>query len=94
MACSGWHITDRRPTHQAMLIFNAAVPCFPLDCSQIVVSVLGMRGWQPIRVAKAIILSSCCILLVLLVYGFVRLSSGDPSAVLCLLIAAWLGESR
>ena len=40
-----------------MFIFNATVPCFPLDCSQIVVSVLGMRGWPPVQVATFIVRS-------------------------------------
>ena len=34
-----------------MLCFNLLVPCFPLDCSQIIVSLLCLRGWPKMEVA-------------------------------------------
>ena len=74
-----------------MLCFNLLVPCFPLDCSQIIVSLLCMRGWPKMKVAKLILGSSAVVLLALGLYAFLGIASGDPTATLGLFLALWLG---
>ena len=74
-----------------MLCFNLLVPCFPLDCSQIVVSLLCMRGWSKMKVAEFILGSSAVVLLALGLYAFLGIASGDPTATLGLFLALWLG---
>lgn len=74
----------------AMFVFNALVPCFPLDCSTMLVSVLCLRGWPATRVARTVIWSSVFVLVVLLVYGLVAIGMGDGSGFFTLVMAAWL----
>ena len=59
-----------------------SVDCFPLDCSQIVVSLLCMRGWPKMKVAKFILGSSAVVLVALSLYSFLGIASGDPTASL------------
>ena len=73
------------------LCFNLLLPCFPLDCSQIVVSLLCMRGWPKMEVAKLILGSSAVVLVALVLYFFVGIASGEPTAAFGLLAAIWLG---
>ena len=73
------------------LCLNLLVPCFPLDCSQIVVSLLCMRGWPKMKVAKFILGSSAVVLVALSLYSFLGIASGDPTASLGLFVALWLG---
>jgi len=73
------------------LCFNLLLPCFPLDCSQIVVSLLCMRGWPKMEVAKLILGSSAAVLVALVLYFFVGIASGEPTAAFGLLAAIWLG---
>ena len=70
---------------------NLLVPCFPLDCSQIIVSLLCMRGWPKMKVAKFILGSSAVVLVALSLYSFLGIASGDPTASLGLFVALWLG---
>ena len=74
-----------------MLCFNLLVPCFPLDCSQIVVSLLCMRGWPKMKVAEFILGSSAVVLVALSLYAFLGIASGNPTALLGLFVALLLG---
>ena len=73
------------------LCFNLLLPCFPLDCSQILVSLLCMRGWPKMEVAKVILVSSAVVLVALCLYAFVGIASGEPTASFGLFGAIWLG---
>jgi len=75
----------------AMLLFNLLVPCFPLDCSQILVSLMLLHGVEPGTAAKVLIGLSLPVLLVLLTVGIVSAMAGSPSASLNVLLACWLG---
>ena len=75
----------------AVLCFNLLVPCFPLDCSQIVVSLLCMRGWPKMEVAKFILGSSAVVIVALSLFSFVGIASGSPTATLGLFGALFLG---
>jgi Zn-dependent protease len=71
--------------------FNLLLPCFPLDCSQIVVSVLLMRGWPLLRVAHAILVSSAVALVAVVGHAIAGIAAGWPSASLGLVVAVFLG---
>ena len=73
------------------LCFNLLLPCFPLDCSQILVSLLCMHGWPKMEVAKFILCSSAVVLVALCLYAFVGLASGEPTAGFSLFGAIFLG---
>ena len=75
----------------AMLCFNLLVPCFPLDCSLIIVSLLCMRGWPKMKVAEFILRSSAVMLVALSVYSFLGIAIGSPTATLALFAALWKG---
>ncbi|CAK9053316.1 unnamed protein product [Durusdinium trenchii] len=53
-------------TNLAMLLFNLLVPCFPLDCSRILASLLLLQGMEPSTAAKVIVACSVLALLAVL----------------------------
>ena len=74
----------------ATLAFNLLVPCYPLDCSQIIISLLCVHGWPKLKIAEAILASSCVVLFLLAGYAIWGMGSGEPSAALGLFTVIWL----
>mmetsp|Transcript_1876 Transcript_1876/g.1963 ORF Transcript_1876/g.1963 Transcript_1876/m.1963 type:complete len:177 (-) Transcript_1876:66-596(-) len=73
-----------------MLLFNLLVPCFPLDCSRILASLLILRGMDPGPAAKIIVICSIvalCGVIALSVWSFLTEHS---SSSLNLVLAVWL----
>jgi len=75
----------------AMLLFNLLVPCIPLDCSQILVSVLLLCGMEAGAAAKTMVFVSIPIVGLLLAYGVYCFFSGIAMASLTIVMALWLG---
>ncbi|CAE8730359.1 unnamed protein product [Polarella glacialis] len=75
-----------------MLCFNLLVPCFPLDCSQILVSSLLLRGYDPSFAAKVIVCLSAPVILVLAGLGILAYFTGSPAAIMNLFMAIWLAQ--
>merc|ERR1712039_928042 len=73
-----------------MFLFNALVPCFPLDCSQIFVSVMLLCGATPDTAAKVMVFISVPVISALVLIALLSWSSGGPSAALSLFLAFWL----
>eukprot|EP00438_Fugacium_kawagutii_P005186 Skav234123 [mRNA] locus=scaffold753:60640:65025:- [translate_table: standard] len=78
-------------TNLVMLqLFNLLVPCFPLDCSRILASLLILRGMDPGPAAKIIVICSIvalCGVIALSVWSFLTEHS---SSSLNLVLAVWL----
>jgi Zn-dependent protease len=76
-----------------LFAFNLFVPCFPLDCSQIIVSVLAMRGWSRLRIVHFILASSAVAIVVIASITIYFMSTGDSpvAAMGGLFVAFWLG---
>lgn len=75
----------------AMLFFNLFVPCIPLDCSQIFVSVMLLLGFEVSTAAKAMVFLSLPVILILFVYGMWAWLGGSAMASMTVLMAVWLG---
>ncbi|CAK9105551.1 Zinc metalloprotease MJ0392 (MjS2P) (S2P endopeptidase) (Site-2-type intramembrane protease) [Durusdinium trenchii] len=78
-------------TNLAMLLFNLLVPCFPLDCSRILASLLLLQGMEPSTAAKVIVACSVLALLAVLAISAWSVISHHSSSSLNLLVAIWLG---
>eukprot|EP00747_Dinoflagellata_sp_TGD_P170852 gnl/TRDRNA2_/TRDRNA2_203486_c0_seq1.p1 gnl/TRDRNA2_/TRDRNA2_203486_c0~~gnl/TRDRNA2_/TRDRNA2_203486_c0_seq1.p1 ORF type:complete len:338 (+),score=50.03 gnl/TRDRNA2_/TRDRNA2_203486_c0_seq1:83-1096(+) len=74
----------------AMLIFNLMVPCFPLDCSQIVISGMLLRGYDNSTIAKTVVVLSVPVVAFLALYGLWAYFSGNPAATVNIFMAGWL----
>lgn len=74
----------------AMFLFNACVPCFPLDCSSIVMNAMAMRGTPHDQIAKCMVYTSIPIIFLFFAYGFYLFFTAG-GGVLWIFIAAWLG---
>lgn len=75
----------------AMLVFNLFVPCIPLDCSQILVSLLLMCGYEANFAAKVMVGVSVPVVLLLLAWGAYMFITGGATASMSLVLALWLG---
>eukprot|EP00443_Scrippsiella_acuminata_P131294 CAMPEP_0115645378 /NCGR_PEP_ID=MMETSP0272-20121206/38372_1 /TAXON_ID=71861 /ORGANISM="Scrippsiella trochoidea, Strain CCMP3099" /LENGTH=333 /DNA_ID=CAMNT_0003082849 /DNA_START=7 /DNA_END=1006 /DNA_ORIENTATION=+ len=75
----------------AMLAFNLLVPCIPLDCSQIFVSLLLLCGCEAGLAAKIMVIVSVPIVLLLLLFGIWAWMGGTSMASLTVMMAIWLG---
>jgi len=81
----------------AMLLFNLLVPCFPLDCSQILVSAMLWSGYQPSFAAKILVFLSIpvlCVLVGLALMSYVD-GSGSGSSLMSffnVFMAFWLAQ--
>lgn len=74
-----------------MCAFNLLVPCFPLDCSQILCSYMILRGKSPMDTARLITAISVPFVAVLLFWGawtFVATGSG----ALTVFLAVWMAH--
>lgn len=63
-----------------MFGFNALVPCFPLDCSSIVVNLLASKGLPPPKIASGVILSSSMVIAAIAgyaIYGIMQMQFGS-----------------
>jgi len=79
--------------NMAMLLFNLLVPCIPLDCSQIFVSLLLMCGCQVDFAAKIMVFVSIpvvCVLIGLSIWGMLG-TVASLSSSMNLVLAFWLG---
>jgi len=72
-----------------MFVFNALVPCFPLDCSQMVMCTMAMRGYEPTSIAKCMCYTSAPIILILVAFGIWELIETGGGAM-SLFVALWL----
>jgi len=75
----------------ALLFFNLCVPCFPLDCSQILVSVMLLCSCEPNKTARVMVIISVLALLIILGCGIWFMWIGNPAAALSIFMALWLG---
>ena len=74
-----------------MFLFNMLVPCFPLDCSQILCSAMLIRGHDAPTTAKMIVLASVPIVLALGAWGlYTFVTSG--TGILTVFMALWLAK--
>mmetsp|Transcript_107555 Transcript_107555/g.272979 ORF Transcript_107555/g.272979 Transcript_107555/m.272979 type:complete len:330 (-) Transcript_107555:398-1387(-) len=94
-----WYTTDFVPAmcvamlvnNLAMLIFNLLVPCIPLDCSQIFLSVLLLCGCEPSTAAGVMVFVSVPVVCLLLAFGVWSFFSGIAMASMTVMMALWLG---
>ncbi|CAE7276437.1 pdcl3 [Symbiodinium natans] len=77
-------------TNVAMLLFNLLVPCFPLDCSRILASLL-LFWMEPGKAAGVIVICSCIALIVLVGLSIWSYAESSTSSSLNLFLAFWLG---
>lgn len=77
-------------TNIVMLAFNLLVPCFPLDCSQILLSILLLCGMDGPNAARVIVYCSVPIIVLLLAYGIWAYVAGNAYALLVCFTAVWL----
>jgi len=75
----------------AMLLFNLLVPCIPLDCSQIFVSILLLCGCEVTTAAKAMVFLSLPVMACLLAFGVYSWIQGSMMASMTILMVFWLG---
>jgi len=75
----------------AMLLFNLLVPCIPLDCSQIFVSILLLCGCEVTTAAKAMVFVSLPVMACLLAFGVYSWIQGSMMASMTILMVFWLG---
>mmetsp|Transcript_119671 Transcript_119671/g.284274 ORF Transcript_119671/g.284274 Transcript_119671/m.284274 type:complete len:310 (-) Transcript_119671:34-963(-) len=78
-------------TNLVMMLFNLLVPCFPLDCSRILASLLLLRGCDPPTAAKAIVACSMLALVGVVVLSVWSYLTNHASASLNVILAMWLG---
>jgi len=74
----------------SMLVFNLLVPCFPLDCSQILISGMLLCGCDNSTTAKVMVLLSVPVILVLGGLGVWSYTTGNMGASMNVFVAAWL----
>eukprot|EP00656_Telonema_subtile_P029635 TRINITY_DN32726_c0_g1_i1.p1 TRINITY_DN32726_c0_g1~~TRINITY_DN32726_c0_g1_i1.p1 ORF type:complete len:195 (+),score=34.45 TRINITY_DN32726_c0_g1_i1:126-710(+) len=75
-----------------MFCFNALVPCFPLDCSAIVVNTLAIKGVSPDQIAKWLLISSGVVILGFCGYAlYLLIQLRFLSCVSVCLMAGYLG---
>mmetsp|Transcript_36717 Transcript_36717/g.84728 ORF Transcript_36717/g.84728 Transcript_36717/m.84728 type:complete len:328 (+) Transcript_36717:54-1037(+) len=77
-------------TNLVMMCFNLLVPCFPLDCSRILASLLLLRGFEPGQAAQVIIICSGVALVAVVVLSVWSYMHNHASASMNLVLAAWL----
>jgi len=75
----------------ALLFFNLCVPCFPLDCSQILASILLLYSCEPNKAARIMVIISAIALLIISACGIWFILTGIPAAALSIFMALWLG---
>ena len=74
----------------AMFCFNAMVPCFPLDCSNILMNALFMLGIGAREIALRMVVVSVPIIAIIAALGLWSLAVGNPGAMLTLCMCGWL----
>lgn len=74
----------------AMLLFNLLVPCIPLDCSQILVSLMFMCGYQAAEIANVMVVVSVPVIVVMVILSITAWYTGSSLASLNLMLAFWL----
>merc|ERR1711920_755069 len=74
-----------------MLLFNLLIPCFPLDCSQILLASILSCGSEVGTAAMVMVGLSAPVLLILAGIGIYGYFMGTPSATLNIVLAVWLG---
>lgn len=75
----------------AMFLFNLLVPCIPLDCSQILISVLLLCGMEPSGAAGVMVCLSVPVVLCLVGFGIWLFASGNYMASMTIIMGLWLG---
>eukprot|EP00435_Cladocopium_sp_Y103_P059692 s786_g21.t1 len=73
-----------------VLLFNLLVPCFPLDCSRILASLLLLRGLDPGHAAKIIVICSVIALAGVVFLSVWSFMTSHSSASLNVVLAVWL----
>jgi len=76
-------------TNVAMLLFNLLVPCFPLDCSRILASML-LLWMEPGKAAGVVVVCSVIALVVLVGLSIWSYAEGSAALSLNLVLAFWL----
>ena len=74
-----------------MFLFNACVPCFPLDCSSIIMNTALMYDFDKASIAYGMVASSCPLILGMAIWGLIDIFT-TGQGVVTLLVAAWLGS--
>ncbi|CAK0844595.1 unnamed protein product [Prorocentrum cordatum] len=74
-----------------MFLFNLLIPCFPLDCSQIILASMLLCGSEVGTAAMVMVGLSAPILVILAGIGIYGYFTGTPSATLHIMLAVWLG---
>lgn len=77
-------------TNIVMLLFNLLVPCFPLDCSRILASLLLLRGLDPGHAARIIVICSVIALAGVVVLSVWSFMTSHSSSSLNVVLAVWL----
>lgn len=77
-------------TNLVMLLFNLLVPCFPLDCSRILASILLLRGMEPGNAAKVIVICSVIALAAVAFLSVWSSLTGHSSSSFNVVMAVWL----
>lgn len=73
-----------------MFIFNGLVPCFPLDCSAIVMNTMAWLGYQHTSIAWCMVYTSVPIIFLIAIWGlWAFITTGFGSFQI--FTAAWLG---
>ena len=78
-------------TNMALFCFNAMIPCFPLDCSNMLMNALFMLGVGARETALRMVVVSVPIIAIIAALGVWSLAVGNPSAMLTLCMCGWLG---
>jgi len=73
-----------------LFVFNALIPCFPLDCSAIVMNTMLLKGFSRESTAACMCYTSAPIVLVLAGYGLWAFFTSGQGATM-IFLAAWLG---
>lgn len=73
-----------------MFVFNGLIPCFPLDCSSIVMNTMAMMGYQHYSIAWCMVYTSVPIILLIAAWGLYEFITTGFGAFQ-IFLAAWLG---
>jgi len=77
-------------TNLVMLLFNLLVPCFPLDCSRILASLLLLRGMEPGNAAKVIVICSVIALAAVAFLSVWSFLTNHSSSSFNMVLVVWL----